>query len=400
MKLCQVWDSDYPWDVRVEKICDSLIKEGHEVHLICRNKNTIREEYEVLNGLHIHRLPVIHKKFTSIFSFPFFFNPLWLLTIHSIVDKYKIDCIVVRDLPMALSGIIIAKIKKIPCFIDMAEPYPEMLQGYFILQKLSFTKKFINLIVRNYYLALIVERISCKLCDHIFPVSNEIKKGLMDKGVSESKITVFHNTPTLSFCKRYHEDKKNSKPADKGPIKIVYVGDLTENRGLPIIINAVEELKRQKEKYNLIIIGDGRYKNFLKKLVAKKKVADLVCFTGWVNHKDLITHLKACDIGIIPHLPTKHNNLTVPNKVFDYMALGLPILSGNLLPIKKIIEETRSGYIFDYQDSDSIVHQLLALKEQKLRDQLGMNGKIAVTQKYNWGVDFLNFTNIMNVYIS
>ena len=37
LRIVMVWDGDYPWDVRVEKVCTTLIASGHEVHLVCRN---------------------------------------------------------------------------------------------------------------------------------------------------------------------------------------------------------------------------------------------------------------------------------------------------------------------------------------------------------------------------
>lgn len=400
MRVCKVWDSDYPWDVRVEKIWNSFIESGHDVHLVCRNRNKIRPKYEIINGLHIHRLPVINKKLASLISFPFFLNPLWLYTIYSVVSKHKIDCIVVRDLPMALAGIIVAKLKRVPCFIDMAEPYPEMLEGYHVLQKVSIYKKVINLIIRNYHLSLIIEKISCKLSDHIFPVSKEIKNGLIRKGISKSKITVFHNTPTVSFIQSCNNYSTKLKCNSNDCLNIVYVGDLTEARGVPLVIDAVEELNKKQEQYNFVIIGGGRYFDYLKKLVVKKNIEESVVFAGWVKHNEIVQYIKKCDIGIIPHLPTKHNNLTLPNKVFDYMAIGLPVLSGNLLPVKSILEETHAGLIFDDQSMDSVVHQLLKLKDKKIRDQFGINGKKAVIQKYNWEIDFSIFLNTIKKYVS
>ena len=56
MRICKVYDADYPWDIRVEKITDSLIQHGHEVHLVCRNLKR-SPGYECSEQLHIHRLP-------------------------------------------------------------------------------------------------------------------------------------------------------------------------------------------------------------------------------------------------------------------------------------------------------------------------------------------------------
>ena len=51
MIICKIWDADYPWDIRVEKVCRSL-QQKHEVHLVCRNTKR-RPTYEQLDGLHV-----------------------------------------------------------------------------------------------------------------------------------------------------------------------------------------------------------------------------------------------------------------------------------------------------------------------------------------------------------
>ena len=58
MKICKIWDADYPWDIRVEKVATSLSMAGHSVHLVCRNLDRrVRVEH---NGTFtVHRLPAV-----------------------------------------------------------------------------------------------------------------------------------------------------------------------------------------------------------------------------------------------------------------------------------------------------------------------------------------------------
>ena len=55
MKILYLWDADYPWDIRVEKICKTLHTQGHEVHIACRNLNSLPSE-ELVDTITIHRL--------------------------------------------------------------------------------------------------------------------------------------------------------------------------------------------------------------------------------------------------------------------------------------------------------------------------------------------------------
>ena len=77
MNILFLWDSDYPWDIRVEKICNTLIENGHEVHLVCRNKSRKSTE-EIYQGISIHRIPCLPKylgKLNDTYTFPIFFSP-------------------------------------------------------------------------------------------------------------------------------------------------------------------------------------------------------------------------------------------------------------------------------------------------------------------------------------
>jgi len=53
--ILYIWDSDYPWDVRAEKICQSLVRHGFESHIAARNLKK-RPCYEKIDGIHVHRI--------------------------------------------------------------------------------------------------------------------------------------------------------------------------------------------------------------------------------------------------------------------------------------------------------------------------------------------------------
>jgi hypothetical protein len=55
MKILYIWDADYPWDVKVEMICTSLMKNDNEVYIAARNLKKL-PEYENMDGLHVYRL--------------------------------------------------------------------------------------------------------------------------------------------------------------------------------------------------------------------------------------------------------------------------------------------------------------------------------------------------------
>ena len=183
MKILYIWDADYPWDVRVEKICLSLKKNGHDTHIVARNLKQL-PKYEKKDGLHIHRIKSLkNEKANYILSFPAFFSPVWKKRIDSVVAKYGIDIIIVRDLPMAIAGIWAGKRNNIPVIFDMAEDYLAMIFDIWRSKKF----KGLNYFVRNPYLAEYVEAYSLKNIDHILVVIEEVKHHLIKKGVDTKR---------------------------------------------------------------------------------------------------------------------------------------------------------------------------------------------------------------------
>src|SRR5690606_6846381 len=78
---------------------------------------------------------------------------------------------------------------------------------------------------------------------------------------------------------------------------------------------------------------------------------------------------------------------TIPNKIFDYMRAGLPVLTTNVKPISRIIESEECGLSSSDSDIDEIARNLTLLKDPSLRQRLGNNGQAAVMRQYNWSVE-------------
>ena len=398
MRICLIWDSEYPWDVRIEKVSRSFLASGHEVHLVCRNR-TARVRHEEDKGLHIHRLPTAGRHLDSLASFPFFGNPVWIHAIHRVVRDLKLEAILVRDIPMALAGLLIGKVCQIPCYVDMAEPYPEMLAGYKALQRTSASQAIINCFLRNPSFAQKVESLATHLAKHIFPVSDEMRDNLIRKGVPAHKITVVHNTPALSDFPPAALDLNQNAPRyreGRKQLTATYIGDLTEARGLPLVIEAMAQLKRTaSQSFRLVIIGGGRHERHVRQLIKDRALEDIVSCTGWVPHRQAYHLMTQADIGLIPHLGTAHNHLTVPNKIFDYMAGHLPVVSANLSSLDRILSATQAGLVFKDYTAECLVETMTHLCEPSLRFEMGRNGRKAFEHEYNWERDFSHMQRIV-----
>jgi glycosyltransferase involved in cell wall biosynthesis len=383
MRICKIWDADYPWDVRVEKVADSLIAAGHEVHLVCRNLAR-RERCESNGNLTIHRLPVVSEMFSPIhglWNFPYPVNPVWIHSMDRVIREAQVDLILVRDLLLALPAAILAKIHRIPVILDMAENYPAMLQD-----RLRYTPSgLLGRLVRHPSPIRLVERLSLALVDHIIVVVEESRERLVGAGVPSDRITIVCNTPRLEGWQA--AASRQNCPRSKQDIHLAYLGNLDGSRGLDVAIRAVHRLKDAGRFVKLSIMGNGPSREQLTALATHSGVADRVEITGRLPFSQVTEVMAQADIGLIPHYATAAWNSTIPNKLFDYMALGLPVIVSDTKPTARIVRKEQCGEVFRDRNEADLARCIVALADPKARRTQGENGRAAIARLYNWNYD-------------
>jgi glycosyltransferase involved in cell wall biosynthesis len=384
MIICHVWDADYPWDVRVEKICGSLIKK-HEVHLVCRNSQG-RPRDECVDKLHIHRLPFFPKPFESLnrfLGFPAFFNPVWIYVIWTTVKRTKADVILVRDLPLALTALAVARLARIPVVLDMAENYPAMIRDLWGRKRFSI----VDFVVRNPKVVSLVERIGLKACDHIVVVVEESRDRLVALGIPESKVSLVINTPIPERLFKAVSSSDRLVQRDGATLVLVYLGLLEWPRGIETAIRAIAFVRTQIAGVRLLIVGSGRHERDFRLLVEQLDLRKQVQFLGWLDYAAAIRVIDESDIGLVPHHVTESWNTTVPNKLFDYMSKGKPVIVSNAKPVERIVREEQCGIVFHDRDSEDLARAIVILQPESVRTAMGQRGRDAIARKYNWAID-------------
>lgn len=392
MNICKIVDGDYPWDVRVEKICNSLIRGGHTVFLVCRN---IKRQplYEYYNGIHIFRLPHLPRamgKLNYYSTFPAFFSPLWIARIQEVVRANSIDCIMVRDLPLALTAVMIGRLNRLPVILDMAECYPEMLKTLWQFGDGRLTDH----LVRNPSIARIVEKLAVKRVDYNLVVIEESRRRLRKLGVMSHKISIVSNTPDLS---EFHERRPTfpgSMRFRKNTLILLYVGLLSMARGLDLVIKALPTLLEKDIDVSLVIVGRGKAQKYLQKLAKELKVSDCVFFEGYVDRELVPHYVASSDVAIIPYPHCSHWANTIPNKLFDYMAMSKPVVVSDIQPLMRIVTQTKSGVVFKSSNTQSFCRAVESLLDSEVRKEMGRNGEKAVKERYNWDVDSAELLNV------
>jgi glycosyltransferase involved in cell wall biosynthesis len=167
---------------------------------------------------------------------------------------------------------------------------------------------------------------------------------------------------------------------DRVPI-ILYQGGFMLGRGLDKLVLAVSHL----EKGVLVMMGWGPLEEKLKSLVKEKKLEGRVFFTEAVAPDRVVYYCMSASIGVVIVLRTSLNNYyATPNKLYEYIHAGLPVVSSNFPALKEVVEGYQLGCTFDPEEPESIaaaINQVLA--DEHRYDTMRKNA-LEAAKIFNW----------------
>ena len=163
---------------------------------------------------------------------------------------------------------------------------------------------------------------------------------------------------------------------------------LFESRGLKLIVKALIILKTTYPNFKFRIIGDvfGKEREYLKSKIKENNLQENIEITGWLSYNDVPKAIADCSIGVISNTNEKRNTLAgPPNKLFNYMTMGLVIVSVDLPATTQIIKETNCGIILEKRDAQLLAEKLRdLLNDNTKRKELQEKSSEASNKKYNW----------------
>ncbi len=382
--LVYVWDADYPWDVRAEKICAACTAAGYDVHIVARNRAWRPLEERLPEGT-VHRMPPWRwagRRGDGLLSFPAFFNPRWLQHLAAVVGRVRPSVIMVRDLPLCPTAIWVGARFGVPVVLDMAENYPAMMRKNFDAGR----QRPIDYLVRNPAAVAAVERYCLPRLAGIIVVVEESAARLERLGVPADRITLVSNTPPDALI----EGRPATRAGDTGgPLTLVYVGILEVPRGISDLLQAVLLLRGTTPPVRATVIGTGRDAEIFRRESALLGLTPSeVTFMGHLpTRADVAAAVRGADVGVLPHRVCEAWNTTIPNKLFDYMAAELPVVTSDAIPFARIVRETGSGVVFRSHDAGSLADAVRTMFDGERRRAYGAAGLAAVRSRYNWEYD-------------
>jgi len=139
----------------------------------------------------------------------------------------------------------------------------------------------------------------------------------------------------------------------------------------------------------LVYVGEGSGRSKLMNTARSMGLNQKVVFTGFLPQKEVFTWINSAQVVLIPYSDNSNCHTTVPTKLYEYMAIGKPIVATNFPGIAEIIEDGRNGLLYDVNSFNDFSRNIIRiLKDPKLAKKLASTAKEDFYSKYsldkNW----------------
>jgi glycosyltransferase involved in cell wall biosynthesis len=385
-RIAMVAYTDYRSDPRVRREAEALTKAGHWVSVFCLEEGgappTMVDGVEVvgiLAGRYRGGNPLAY-----VFSYGRFVlaarralrryhrqRPFDLVQAHTMPDF-----VVFSARPLKRAGI--------PVLLDIHDLMPELFVSKFGLPPR-------HLVVR---LLRWQERCSARFAHRCLAVHRRHRQLLADRSGGVT-IDVVHNLPDPRWFPL-------TAPAETGSegMRIVYHGTVAHRHGIDVAVKAMHLIHDQFPSARLDVYGDGDAASSIAALIEELSASAYVGFqVGMVPLEQLVSRLQGAGIGVIPMRADTFTNYMLPTKLLEYVAMGVPVISSDLLSVRDYFSERQVRYVKpgDVEDLATAFRQLLS--DPNLRRQLAIEAA-SFYDRYSWSAESRAYLSIVESMIA
>lgn len=346
--------NDLSTDQRVHKVCTTLEGMGLTVLLVGRK---LKDSLPIERSYKTHRMKLLFTK-GALFYAEYNIR-LFLFLLFKKADVYHSN-----DLDTLWPNYWMSKLKGKPIVYDSHEYFTGVPE----IQHRPFVKGVWERIERSIFPKL----------KYVFTVNKSIAD-LYEKQYNV-KLRVMRNIAPKKDLPEKKTKKELGFPEDKKIILSQGAG-INVDRGMEEAVEAMQYF----DDAIFYLIGNGDVVPALKQKVIDLGLEERVVFIPRLPYEDLIQYTQHADVGITLDKDTNINyKLSLPNKLFDYIHAGIPVLASKVIEVRRIVEDYNVGMLIDNHDPKHIAEQLKAILNDEVKQKQWRENAKKASEKLTW----------------
>lgn len=377
MKIGVIVDNEFNSDTRVKN--ETELFDNHKLNyaILCLGyKNSLRHDRET----RISRMQIPRKIKDILYATDNTFrlySLFWKRAIKRFIKLEHITHLHVHDLYMAIPALWATKNSSVKVVLDLHENYPFAVEGY------TWTKKFPHKLFAHPKTWKKIEGTLLKSVTKIIVLSDTFQQDLQAKypELKNDQFIVYPNVPSPDELMPIASTTMPSNDR----FTLFYFGVIARRRGIFFVIEQLKKLVAEFPQLHLKIIGpvDKAERETFMQLIQAPELQSHINYTPWIKVEELPQYTNEVDLALSPLENNPQHNSGVANKVFQYMALELPLLVSDCTPQKKLVEANNCGWVYQANNAKSFRSAVKSAIESSDLYQKGKNGRKAILEKYN-----------------
>lgn len=368
----------------VYDLCKELAK-FYRVYVLAPH-DAQAKEYELIDNIEIYRFPYFYPKryqqlcngmgilvnlrqggILAKLQGPFLFLGE-LCFLRKLVKEKKIDLI--NSHWMIPQGLNVAIIR---CFYKIPHLMTIHAAGLFFLKRYPLGRWIASFIVQH--------------TERIFTGGSYVKESLdalLGRNISAKIIPPgVHTSKFMVKEKKEIVRKRFSIDAKK---VILYVGKLTEKKGVEFLIKAMKEVSLKITDVQLIIVGGGPLEKKLTNMTKELNLEKSIIFLGMMNHNQVINYYALSDVVVVPSIIDEHGETEgMPAVVVEAMSAGNPVVASNVSGIADVVKDGYNGFLTAPKNPQDIAKKIIEIfktgKVKRMR-----KSALETAKKYDWEI--------------
>jgi len=368
LRIIHVSTVHHDEDTRIfEKECCGLAAKGHDVTLIVKaEKNGVR------NGVRIVPLPRNNRRLVRM--------TVGVLRAARIVLTMRADIYHLHDPELLPVGLLLRTLGYRVIY-DMHENVPEQIR----------TKKWLPLFLRGSiaYIVHLLERLTLRKMPVVMA---EYSYADCYNWIKSREVVL--NLPKL-------KELTSIRPKHKNGVMVGYVGVVSRDRGILTAIKAIHSLRAMGLPVEFQCVGNIFPEVANDPIYQQGFRTGWLRSPGWVSPKTAWSMIASCQVGLAVLKPIANYVSSYPTKMFEYMAMGLPVIVSNFPLYRDVVELHKCGICVDPEDTDAIADAILFfINNPGCALEMGNKGQKAVLQYYNWETELNKLNDFYHAIIA